>query len=80
MAEIDIELDNDMIEGIKRLAMRHYGDSSDASVGRVAESAAEMHLLWSHLVKGSEKEIDEPIYYVKGSERSPLWNTFWKNI
>ena len=80
MAEIDIELDNDMIEGIKRLAARHYGDSSDASMGRVIESAVEMRLLWSHLVKEGGKEIDEPIYSVKGSERSPLWNGFWKNI
>lgn len=57
----DIELDADLIEGVRRLAVRHYGDSGDASIDRVAESALEMRLLWQDLVKGGHNEIEEPI-------------------
>lgn len=80
MAEIDIELDNDLIEGVKRLAVRHYGDSGDASMGRVAEAALEMRLLWVDLVKGGGNEIEEPIYRLTEGGQSPLWNRFWKNV
>ena len=80
MAEIEIELDSDLIEGVKRLAVRHYGDSGDASVSRVAESALEMRLLWLDLVKEGQNEIEEPIYRLREGGRTPLWNGFWKNI
>ena len=60
MAEIDIELDSDLIRGVKRLAVSHYGDSSDTSMARVAESALEMCLLWLDLVKEGGNEIEEP--------------------
>ncbi len=61
MAEIDIELDSNLIEGVKRLAVSHYGDCGDVSIGRVAEAALNMRLLWEDLVKGGENEIEEPI-------------------
>lgn len=61
MAELDIELENDLIDGVKRLAARHYGDVGDASITRVTEVALEMRLLWQELVKGGESEIEEPI-------------------
>lgn len=80
MAEIDIELDSDLIEGVKRLAVRYHGDSSDASMGRVAESALEMRLLWLDLMKEAGNEIEEPVYRLKGTERSPLWNGLWNDI
>ena len=80
MAEIDIELDSSLIEGVKRLAVHHYGDSSDTSIAHVAESALEMRLLWLDLVKEGGNEIEEPIYRFKKGERTPLWNGFWKNI
>lgn len=80
MTELDIELDSDLVEGIKRLAVRHYGDSSDASIARVTESSLAMRLLWLDLVKEAGNEIEEPVYRVKGTERSPLWNGFWKDI
>lgn len=80
MAEIEIELDGSLIEGVKRLAARHYGDSSDTSIARVAESALEMRLLWLDLAKGGGNEIEEPIYRFRKGERTPLWNGFWKNI
>ena len=80
MAEIDIELDGDMFERAKQLALRHYGDTEDASVARVIESAAEMRLLSLKLVPGGGNDIEEPIYYLREEERNPLWNGFWKNI
>jgi len=80
MAEIDIELDSDLIRGVKRLAVSHYGDSSDTSTARVAESALEMRLLWLDLVKEGGNEIEEPIYRFKERERTPLWDKFWENL
>lgn len=80
MMNIDVELDNDLIEGVKQLAARHYGDSSDTSMAHVAESALEMRLLWLDLVKGEGNEIEEPIYRFKQRERTPLWDKFWENI
>jgi len=61
MAEIDIELDSDLLEGVRRLAIRHYGDSEDVSIDRVVETAFEMRLLWEDLVKGGSNEIEEPL-------------------
>ena len=80
MAEIDIELDSNLIERVKGLAVRHYGDSSDTSMARVTESALEMRLLWLDLVKEGGNEIEEPIYRLKQRERAPLWDKFWENI
>jgi hypothetical protein len=61
MAEIDIEADDDLVEGVKRLAVRHYGDDSEASQQRVVESALDMRILWAHLGEGGKDEIEEPI-------------------
>ena len=61
MAELDIELENDLINGIRHLAERHYGDVGDASIARVTEVALEMRLLWQELVQGGESEIEEPV-------------------
>lgn len=61
MAELDIELGDEMIKGIRSIAVRHYGDSGDASVGRVIESALEMRLLSIKLAERGGDEIEEPI-------------------
>jgi len=61
MAELDIELDDKQIDGIKRLAVRCYGNSEDASIGRVVEAAFGMRLLWEDLTKGGGNEIEEPL-------------------
>ena len=61
MAELDIELDNDLIERVKDVAVRHYGDGGNASITRVAEAALKMRLLWTTLVEGDGNVIDEPI-------------------
>jgi hypothetical protein len=61
MAEWDIELGSDLIDGVKRLAARHYGEVSDASIAQVTEVALEMRLLWQEFVKGGESEIEETV-------------------
>jgi len=60
MAELEIELTKDLIEGVRRLAVRHYGDGGDASVRRVVEVALEMRLCWLDLMKGGGNEVEEP--------------------
>ena len=80
MAEIELELENELVEGMRRLAARHYGDSGDASVWRVIEAASEMCLLWLNLVEGGGNEMEEPGYRLMGAERTPLWDQFWKSI
>ena len=80
MAELEIELESDLIDRAKQLAVRHYGDSSDASISRVAESALKMRLLWSILVKEGGNEIEEPICHLKEGAPTPLWDGFWNDI
>jgi len=80
MAELEIELESDLIDRAKQLAVRHYGDSGDASISRVAESALKMRLLWSILVKEGGNEIEEPICHLKEGAPTPLWDGFWNDI
>jgi hypothetical protein len=61
MAILDIDLDRDLTEGIRRLAEHQYGDSQDASITHVAEVALEMRLLWEGRVNGGKNEIEEPV-------------------
>ncbi|NVM22819.1 MAG: hypothetical protein HWN68_13690 [Desulfobacterales bacterium] len=77
---LEIEADADLISKVDDLALSYFGDASDASKARVLEVAFQMRCLWSRLVEGGEKEVDEPLYRLKESERTPLWNGFWKNI
>jgi hypothetical protein len=61
MVDLNIELGDEMIKGIRSIAVRHYGDSGDASVGRVVESALEMRLLSIRLAGGGGHETEEPM-------------------
>jgi hypothetical protein len=61
MANLDIELGDEVIRGIRSIAAHHYGDSGDASVGRVIESALEMRLLSMRLAEEGGSEIEEPM-------------------
>jgi len=61
MVNLNIELSDEMIRGIRLIAVRHYGDSGDASVGRVVESALEMRLLSMRLAGGGGHDIEEPM-------------------
>lgn len=61
MADLDIELDSGLIEGIKGLARRYYGDDGDSAVSRVAEAALEMRLLWLKYSGEGGTDIEEPV-------------------
>ena len=60
MANLDIELGSELVERVKCLATRHYGDSGDTSIGRVVQSALRMRLLATELVEGGGNETEEP--------------------
>ncbi len=60
MGILDVELSDRLIEEIKDLAERHYGDASDDSIRQVVETALEMRLLWLHRVEGAGAQVDEP--------------------
>jgi hypothetical protein len=70
MADLDIK-SNELIEGIKCLALRHYGDGSEAGIRRVVESALEMRLLSMVLVEGGGNEIEEPITDWEFAKKEP---------
>jgi len=79
MEELEIEVDNALISKVDDLALQYFGDAGDVSKARVVEAAFHMRCLCSRLVEGGEKEVDEPLYRLKESERTPLWDQFWKN-
>lgn len=61
MADLDIPIDDKLLEGISRLAIRHYGDDSEVSRKRVVETALQMRLLWSCSVRQGQEETDEAV-------------------
>jgi hypothetical protein len=71
MLDLNIELGDEMIRGIRLIALRHYGDSEDASVGRVIESALEMRLLSMKLAGEGRAEIEEPMADWQFADKQP---------
>lgn len=71
MANLNIELGDEVIKGIRSIAVRHYGDSGDASVNRVIESALEMRLLSMKLAEEGGAEIEEPIADWEFADKQP---------
>jgi hypothetical protein len=61
MANLNIDLGDELANRVRSLAMRHYGDSGDTSLRRVVESALKLRLLSIKLVEGGGNEIEEPI-------------------
>ena len=61
MANLDISVDDKLDEGISGLAVKHYGDDSEASRQRVIETALLMRILWSRSVKEGQQESDETV-------------------
>jgi len=61
MVELDIEMGNDLIAKTHDLAVRYFGDDSDASVAQVLEVAFRMRCLWSRSVKEGQQETDEAV-------------------
>ena len=43
------------------LAIKLYGDDSEASRKRVVETALKMRIVWSHLVEREQQETDEAV-------------------
>ena len=61
MVDLDIEMDNDLIVKTRDLAVRYFGDDSDASLAQVLEVAFTMRCLWSRSVKIGQQDTDEAI-------------------
>ena len=59
MADLDIPANDRLLGVIKRLAIKLYGDDSEASRKRVVETALEIRIVWSHLVEKGQQETDE---------------------
>jgi len=72
MANLNIELGNEVIKGIRSIAVRHYGDSGDTSVGRVIKSALEMRLLSIKLAEQGGAEIEEPMAGWEFANKQPV--------
>jgi len=58
---LEIEIGNELIDGIKDLAIRHYGDNGDASVSRVVEDALLVRLMLLEGLGSAGQEVGEPI-------------------
>ena len=58
MAEMELEIRADLLQGLRLLAQQQYGDEGEAFVGKVVEAAIEMRL---SLLGEDEIEIEEPV-------------------
>ena len=59
--ELDIEMDNDLIAKTRDLAVRYFGDASDASLAQVLETAFTMRCLWSRSVRIGQQDSSEAV-------------------
>lgn len=69
--DLDIELADEVIGRIRAIAVRHYGDGGDASVGRAVESALKMRLLSIRLTDRGGDEIEEPMAGWEFTDKQP---------
>jgi len=61
MIELDIAMENDLITKTRDLAVRYFGDDSDASLVQVLEMAFTMRCLWSRSVRMGQQETGEAV-------------------
>ncbi len=61
MVELDIAMENDLIAKTRDLAVRCFGDASDASLAQVVEVAFRMRCLWSRSVMRGQQQTDEAV-------------------
>ncbi len=61
MTTLDLEINSNLMERIKDLAERHYGNASEVALSRVVETALEMRLLYAERVEEAGGEVEEPI-------------------
>ena len=59
--ELDIAMENDLIAKTRDLALRYFGDDSDASLAQVLEVAFTMRYLWSRSVRMGQQDTDEAV-------------------
>ena len=61
MADLEIEMDNELISQTKNLALRYFGDDTDVSMARVIELAFRMRCLFSRSFISGQEETDEAV-------------------
>ena len=61
MIEIDIGMDNNLTAKTCELAVRYFGDASEASLAQVLEMAFTMRCLWSRSVRIGQQETGEAV-------------------
>ena len=59
--ELDIAMEKDLIAKTRDLALRYFGDDSDASLAQVLEVAFTMRCLWSRSVRMGQQDTDEAV-------------------
>ena len=68
MIELDIVMENGLITKTRDLALRYFGDDSNASLAQVLEVAFTMRCLWSRSVRMGQQETGEAVSAWKFSE------------
>ncbi len=61
MVELEIEMNNELITKTRNLALRYFGDDTDASLARVLEVAFRMRCMWSGSIERGQQETDEAV-------------------
>lgn len=61
MAELDIYLERHLLDEVAKLALKQYGDASEASQRRVVETALAMRVLWSSSIIKGQEQTDEAV-------------------
>ena len=61
VVDLEIEVENDLVTKTHDLAVRYFGDASDASLAQVLEMAFTMRCLWSRSVRMGQQETGEAV-------------------
>ena len=59
--ELEIEMDNELITKTRNLALRYFGDDTDASLAQVLEAAFRMRCLWARSIRHCQAETEEAV-------------------
>ena len=59
--ELEIALNTELTTKIRNLALRYFGDDTDASLAQVLEVAFRMRCLWSGSIIKGQGETDEAV-------------------
>ena len=79
MVELSVQMGDELVAKIRDLALRYFGDDTDASQAQVLEVAFRMHCLWAHSVRKGQQETDEAVSSWEFSE-SPVTEENTGNI